>query len=283
MADLMKLMMKFRFQGPSFSLLHHFTAFIESDSTRSRDCRRWSYAMKIFMALWIASISAWLISTNGMGLENTQMKFPWWFLSTPPIDAFISLGLMEASTFHFREEMGGGSHGACKSLLDWASLAWGAAHFCTSFGVYGKVSSHPLIHQLVLRRISVWSCGKELEVLLKHLEFLSFHMVHIITKKTEAHTFLKNLPCFGKAQCSNAALIVEGAAHGSAHKPSHQFHNWLEYVQCKNRWSLFSTALLQRTQFASDWEIMPMHASFPFELVFPRSACHVKISILWGE
>lgn len=98
----MKLMMKVRFHGLGFPFVHQFTALTESDSTNNLYCWRCSYDLKIRIALRIARIYAWLISTYGIGLENKHMNSPSWFLMTPPIADLHSDGSKDASTFHFK-------------------------------------------------------------------------------------------------------------------------------------------------------------------------------------
>ena len=50
-----------------------------------------------------------LISMFGIGDENKQMNLPRESQRTPPIAALSREGLMEASTFHFKHSVGGGT------------------------------------------------------------------------------------------------------------------------------------------------------------------------------
>lgn len=63
----MKFRWKFKFHGPPSSLLHHWTAFAESDSIVSFAVFKASHDRVIFTARCIASISALLISMKGIG------------------------------------------------------------------------------------------------------------------------------------------------------------------------------------------------------------------------
>lgn len=108
--DRMKLRMKCTFHGPPEASLHHLTAFAESDSIiKWRSLVRLE-PIEIFMARWIAKISARLISIVGMGEENKHLKWPSLSLRTPPIADFCHCGWKDASTFHLRAQGEGGDH-----------------------------------------------------------------------------------------------------------------------------------------------------------------------------
>ena len=150
----MKFRWKFKFHGPPFSPLHHDTAFDESDSRMNSLCLMALLDSEILIALWIARTSALFISMKGIGVEKRQIKFPLWFLRTPPIAEHDSHMLTDASTFHLTTLITGGHQTT-------GLMAMVGFFFLTAFesfhnkqdgfremsdGEYGKFSSHAEIH-----------------------------------------------------------------------------------------------------------------------------------------
>lgn len=129
-----KLMTKFKFQGPSFLPLHHWTALRESDSTTIFACERLDSYLncKYFCMIYLHIRNrAW----------ERQRNLPWWSLRTPPIADFELLIFKDASTFHLKQEKSGGVHGA-GALIRHAEkgdvgpdIQWRhGGHLSTSFG-----------------------------------------------------------------------------------------------------------------------------------------------------
>lgn len=175
----MKLMMKLRFHGPFVEPLHHCTTLLESDSMMSLDWIRESIDLEILIALWIAWISAWLISIQGIGEENKHLKTPWLSRSTPPIADFDWVIFREASTFHLRVFRGGGTQRggstARRPICGLGGIQSRHSGFLRiSLGVNGKGSPHPLIHHPNLNMTRSFRWERELAFFSKHRLFLSF-------------------------------------------------------------------------------------------------------------
>lgn len=106
----MKLRANFKFHWPPLSALHHKTALWESDSIITWSCRSDSFSMVMLIALWIALISALLISIWGMGQENEHLNSPKQFLRTPPTADRERWEVIKASTFHLTKSGEGATH-----------------------------------------------------------------------------------------------------------------------------------------------------------------------------
>lgn len=198
LAFLIKFRWKVKFQGPPHSLLHHRTAFVESDSRMNMQFWTLWFDNEILIARWIARTSALLISMNGIGEEKRHIKFPEWFLSTPPIAEHDSSSFTDASTFHLIKFVTGGLHEIwffwiMRPLIEDSSFLhnrhWGLWEM--SEGEYGKLSPQPEIHHPSLSKIRSLRSFRDVDDSLKIRWFRSFQIVHVMMKKQAPHTFLK--------------------------------------------------------------------------------------------
>lgn len=242
----MKFSWKFRFHGPPTSSLHHLTALTESDSMMMECFLMLSLLIEIWIARYMASISAQFISIGGIGLDNMHLKLPRWSRRTSPIADDSLAVFTDASTFHFCWFLDGGSQDK-----GWANPYTLPTPWCWSFHErhvgflmissleYGKGSPQPFIHQLNRRSTRSCSCGKGQEEFLKILAFLSFHTVQMMTKKLAIQTFLKNFPALLPRHWSYASRRVCGKTQLVSHKFSHQYHSFQVRLQWRSRWLWF--------------------------------------------
>lgn len=154
--------------------------------------------------------------------------------------------------------------------------------FWISIGVYGKSSSHPLIHHPKRSKIKSLRSFIDEEEFSKIRLFLSLHIVHRMMKKIASHTFLKKEFLDVHCHWLKASIKEYGKAHLIFHNSSHQFHNWWESEQWRSRCSQVSGSDEQRGQMSLSILMIPREANLLRVLILPISAIHTKTSILWG-
>lgn len=243
----MKFNWNFRFQGPPTLSLHHLTAFDESDSMTIGRFRIFLKDIDIWIALYMARISAEFISIGGTGFENKHIKCPSQFRRTPPMAAVERDWQNDASTFHLTHPFGGeiqredclGTFGKLTTFRNPDQLRQGG-FLTTSSREYGKFVSQPFSHQLRRTRIRSCNCVTEHEMLLKTREFRSFQIDHIMMGKMAHQILRKKGDGLMKTHWTNASFKDDGKTQFKFQIQSHQLHICHEKEHCSRRWSVLS-------------------------------------------